>query len=174
MDSTFNAKGEGIVAGNIQLNGIERNLATINDEVKITDLNQLCLEHIFMNLNLEDLVNVADANEYLKSATMVVYRRKSAGYLVIVTPGNVLHHSRDCFSGIEIRSDHILITKLKIIFQIFRCYGSMITKLELFYLERFYEEQFENYHHIMDYVNEFCAASLVSMRCNCAFGFEKK
>lgn len=173
MDSTFNGRGEGILTRNTteHQNGIDENLATINNEVKIIDLNQLCLEHIFMHLNLEDLLNISDANKYLKSATMVVFRRKSAGRAVKLTPGNF----DSIPNGIIIRphADVICISKLKIFFQILRCYGAMITKLELFYSEHFYQEQFKNYyHHIMDYVNEFCAESLVSVSCSRAFGFE--
>lgn len=170
MDSTFNGRGGGILTRNTteHQNGIDENLATINDEVKIIDLTQLCLEHIFMYLNLEDLLNISDANKYLKSATMVVFRRKLAGRSVKLMPGNY-----DCIpNGTVIMPHTITITKLKIFFQILRCYGAMITKLEFSYSEHFYQEQFENYHHILDYVNEFCAESLVSVKCNRVFGFE--
>lgn len=172
MDSSFNGRGEGILTRNTteHQNGIDGNLATINDEVKIIDLNQLCLEHIFMYLNLEDLLNISDANKYLISAAMDVFRRKSAGRAVKLMPGNFEWIP----NGIIINSHSpvICITKLKIFFQILRCYGAMITKLQFNYSDHFYQEQFKNYHHIMDYVNEFCAESLVSVRCNRAFGFE--
>lgn len=46
---------------------------------KITDINQLCLEHIFTHLDLNDLLNVADKNKYLKQATYIAFTRKYGG-----------------------------------------------------------------------------------------------
>ena len=50
-----------------------RKTSNLINETNITDVNQYCLEQIFMHLNLEDLVNVADSNKYLKLATYVPF-----------------------------------------------------------------------------------------------------
>lgn len=43
---------------------------------KIIDLNDDCLVKIFKSLNIEDLFNVAVANEWLRPAANSVYKRK--------------------------------------------------------------------------------------------------
>lgn len=48
----------------------------LESDKQITDMNQFWLEHIFMYLDLEDLLNVADSNKYLKLATNSPFIRK--------------------------------------------------------------------------------------------------
>lgn len=43
---------------------------------KITDLDYDCLEHIFKNLGLSDLLNVADSSKYFKQAVDLVFKNK--------------------------------------------------------------------------------------------------
>lgn len=47
--------------------------------IKLTDLNQFCLEHIFAYLDLESLLNVADANKELKIATYMPFVQNFGG-----------------------------------------------------------------------------------------------
>lgn len=51
----------------------------ITRRIKITDINQFCLELIFTHLDLVDLLNVADSNKYLKFATHIPFVRNYAG-----------------------------------------------------------------------------------------------
>lgn len=49
---------------------------------KITDLNDDCLERIFMLLDVENLLNVKLANKWLGPAADIVYKRKFGTYSV--------------------------------------------------------------------------------------------
>lgn len=55
-----------------------------DDQTKITDMPQLCLEHIFMYLDLEDLLNVVDANKYLRLAAQTPFSRKYTGREILI------------------------------------------------------------------------------------------
>lgn len=50
--------------------------ATPEQPTKCTDLNDDCLQKIFEHLNLIELFNVAVANEWLRPAAGIVYKRK--------------------------------------------------------------------------------------------------
>lgn len=59
-------------------------LPVASDEpMKITDLDDDCLEKIFGYLNLRCLFNVAAANVWLRPAVGVVYKRKFVSKIII-------------------------------------------------------------------------------------------
>lgn len=61
--------------------------AVVDDEVstmKIDDINIDCLEHVFNYLSLMDLINVADANKYLRRAAALVFACRSKGKMVMI------------------------------------------------------------------------------------------
>lgn len=47
-----------------------------DDKMKITDLNDYCLEHIFNYLSLEDLIDVAQTNTILQNAALLLFKHK--------------------------------------------------------------------------------------------------
>lgn len=47
-------------------------------KTKITDINDDCLEKVFMYLSLDDLINIARTNKPLKPAADMVFQRKYA------------------------------------------------------------------------------------------------
>lgn len=121
-----------------------------NTQMKISDIPPFCLEHIVMYLDLEDLLNIADANKCLRSAAQTSYARKYAGKLLII----------DRYVGglwKDTSNTQIRIENLKMIFQLLRCFGQMITELYMYYFEKRHSNE---YHHVFSYVNEFCAESL--------------
>lgn len=61
------------------------------DEVKLTDLNEYCLEVIFTHLNATDLTNIADAHKHFVSTAQLIYKRKySERQLNVFECGHIL------------------------------------------------------------------------------------
>lgn len=149
----------------------------LNNQTKITDINQYCLELIFINLNLEDLLNVADANKYLKFATYVPFARKYAGKLVKIVrmEGNYLTRPHPDLRHLRVLDEEISIEGLKAIYQMIRCFGEMITDLDFefqFWLGTNQIKTFLNYLRILHYINEFGAESLRKLSLEYAISFE--
>lgn len=60
-------------------------------ELKLTDLNEYCLEVIFEHLNATELTNVAEAKKHFVSTAKLIYKRKySERQLVISDSGHTL------------------------------------------------------------------------------------
>ncbi|XP_055323958.1 uncharacterized protein LOC129578821 [Sitodiplosis mosellana] len=153
------------------------------DITKITDVNQFCLGQIFMYLNLEDLLSVADANKYLKRATYTIFMQKYAGKSVKIDVGNLVSRPlfrpspgmrHICIRPEETKygpvydelsdvGEEINILKLKTIFQMLRCFGPIIKKLHFMYGFDWFGDGYKTHHRIMEYVSEFCAESLTKM-----------
>lgn len=150
-------------------------LCKIPDEertaIKITEINQFCLEHIFTYLDLEDLLNVADSNKYLKLATRTPFVRNYGGKSVHIDrwtkhPGVKIITKTDenkrKYYNIE---KEITILDFKIIFQLLRLFGDMITDLSAFENVNvvYYNTPFVSidvYHHILWYIYSYCRESL--------------
>ncbi|XP_055325047.1 uncharacterized protein LOC129579219 isoform X1 [Sitodiplosis mosellana] len=152
----------------------------LNNGTKITDVNQFCLEQIFIHLSLEDLLNVADSNAYLKLGTGMPFVWNYAGKSVLIDQTGLIYYTK---TKIITKTNgsapnplfcdkDITIVDLKTIFQMIRCFGGMITELEFRYYKRSKNNQFTNYHRIMSYIYEFCTESLKKASFDEALGFE--
>lgn len=122
---------------------------------RIIDLNDHCLEKIFELLNFQSLFDVAISNEWLRPAASTVYKLRFDQYHVVVTGNAFITDRRPIFE-----SDKIIIDQLKSILLFLRCFRSSITVLEIdsvFYLKK------KQYEYINQYVNKYCAESLVSI-----------
>lgn len=65
---------------------------SVSSAVKLTDLNEYCLEAIFTHLDATALTNMADADEHFVSTAQLIYRRKySEKQLVISEFGHKLN-----------------------------------------------------------------------------------
>lgn len=53
--------------------------------MKITDLDDVCLEKIFDRLDLHSLFNIAVANEWLRPSARFIYKRKFGTQIVCLT-----------------------------------------------------------------------------------------
>lgn len=156
-DTHFNTKNDGAVAKNKQTSNnenikpfMEEVLLGSDEQLKITDINQFCLEHVFMYLDLADLLNVAHANKYLGLATISPFAQKYGQKQFKIQ--QITYYCRN--------SDEIItIEDLRTIFQMLRCFGQSIKQLKILYQGPYYK----NYHRIMDYVNEFCVESLANI-----------
>lgn len=134
--------------------------------VNIVDVNQFCLEEIFMYLDLEDLLNVANASKYLRPATMTPFTRSHGDKWI-----DLRHIDKNQKLFVE-SNNEITIFSLKTIFQMLRCFGQSISQLNLFapYCNA---NQFRNYRRILHYMNEYCVESLTNLKFYPALRFER-
>lgn len=119
---------------------------------KITDLDDDCLEKIFKGIDLQNLLNVAVANEWLRSAAGIVYRRKFRQKPIY------LQNSTGVLKLINHHSDRIDVFGLKTCLQFLRCLGSSVTKLKIGV--NWNKKQCDYIH---QYMNKYCAESLVEI-----------
>lgn len=158
---------------------IEENADSIN-HTKITDVNQLCLELIFIHLDLEDLLSVANANKQLKYATYMPFAHNYAGKSIGVELHKkyneqirdkklIIKNEYDCI----LNEKEITIFDLKTTFQMLRCFGGMVTELGLISVHYFHNNNLQIFHRIMSYIYEFCTDSLKNVTFSKALGFEE-
>ncbi|XP_055326238.1 uncharacterized protein LOC129580071 [Sitodiplosis mosellana] len=123
--------------------GPDPNLCT----TKLTDVNVDCLEHIFKNLRLIDLLNVADSNKQLKPAADLVFASRYGKQWIFIHSRykSILIERNMCPTTVQIPRSF----RLKLL----RCFGHLITKLDITHDK-----------HMDAYVNEYCADSLVEIK----------
>lgn len=156
---------------------IEEDADSINHK-KLTDVNQHCLELIFIHLNLEDLLSVANANQCLKYATFMPFVRNYAGKSIGIDLHRIYYESYRENKKLKIKKKfecyqdekEITIIDLKMTLQMLRCFGGMINELEFKYL---YNVNFRVCHRIMSYIHEFCHETLRNVTFPRALEFEK-
>ncbi|XP_055306315.1 uncharacterized protein LOC129570649 [Sitodiplosis mosellana] len=115
---------------------------------KLTDVNVDCLEHIFKNLSLIDLLNVADSNKQLKPAADLVFASRYGKQWIFILSRykSILIFERNMYPPtVQIPRSF----RLKLL----RCFGHLITKLDITHDK-----------HMDAYVNEYCAESLVEIK----------
>lgn len=125
-----------------------------NDETtptKITDLNQFCLEKIFMQLDVESLFSVATANKWLEHSAASVYGRRFSK-----SPVN-LCSKRTCEQSVYMFGEYICVDSLKLSLAFLRCFGAHIPEIILFCRRAFAGTDDE---WISRYLNEHCANTL--------------
>lgn len=144
-----------------------------NNPPKITDVNQFCLEKIFAYLDLENLLNVADANKYLRLATYSYYARHNEKKPIHIMLRYVHFGERDenVFSNIAIEKSTIFIIDFKSALQMLRCFGHMIHDIVLQYSSKYPDSRKAN--RVMSYINEFCAESLIKIDMNTGQAIEE-
>lgn len=117
--------------------------------IKITDLNDDCLEKIFDRLDLLSLFNVAVSNEWLRPAARIVYKRRigtKVTHLIAVTGR----------TDVVDRGARIAVRGLKMCLQYLRCLGPSISDLCIGYGDL----DSQRCEYIHQYVNKYCAENL--------------
>lgn len=128
----------------------EKKTATI-----LTDINADCLQSIFNFLNLRDLLNVADANKYIKSAADSLFVRNFGKKTIFL---RVMFARSD--ELLEMSQHKIEVNDLKTSLRLMRCFGAFISKLEY----DFSIESVPTHRSVLDrYINDYCAESLIEM-----------
>lgn len=135
--------------------------------MELTEISNDCLEKVFRYLSLGDLLNVADSNKQLRAAAELTYFYKYGKKKICVNYGVILiNNKRE--PDIEMKDD-IEINDWKRSYQILRCFGHLISKLEfnmiliMFCLSIKSEKFRDSFQHVINYVNEYCADSLTEL-----------
>lgn len=123
---------------------------------KITGLNDDCLEKVFIRLTLVDLFNVAVANQWLRPAANAVYKRKFGKKEVHL----IRVHGIQKSPVPDDDGNSIKIYNFKTCLQFLRCFGSSITHLIITYGQ----STSRRYDHMHQYINKYCAKTLVSIK----------
>lgn len=124
--------------------------------MKITDVDDDCLVKIFDHLDLHSLFHVAVANEWLRPAAGVVYKRKFGTKEVFIKNNRYSTAS----SWVQYNfGRQITVIGLKTCLQYLRCLGSSICNVNICYSD-WNKKQCQYVH---QYTNEYCAECLVNI-----------
>lgn len=123
----------------------------------LTDLNIDCIEKIFDNLELGDLVNIADANKCLKMCAEMIFVRNYGNKCIMLDlePNSLL-------PSISMQKEWTKISDLKTCLQTMRCFGHLITNLHV-----------KDYHSndgkipqiiwLLNYITEYCRKNVIEI-----------
>lgn len=123
---------------------------------KITDINDFCLIKIFEYLDLQSLLSVAIANEWLRPAAREVYKCKFNETTVLIEECENVH-PKESFELEE--SYFITVRGLTMCLKYLRCFGPILSGLSI----RYDDSESKRYDYIHQYVNDFCADSLTDI-----------
>lgn len=132
----------------------EPNIGSITFNTKLTDINDDCLEKVFLHLSFDDLLNVAHINKKLKTAADMVFAQKFGKKRFYF---NINTSHRNEILGIQY--DDIWINDLKTSLQLLRCYGHLISDLSISYDEKFRTAPIK----VLHYTNFYCSETLKSI-----------
>lgn len=127
----------------------------------LTDVTPDCLELICEYLQLDDLLNIADANKCLRDVAATTYFRKYRHKKIILVEAKRMQFQYYYHQNI------IEIEDLKTTLQLLRCFGDLISEI-LFYSRgdayRNGQRVFPDLTcHTLNYVNEYCVKSLTAI-----------
>lgn len=144
--------------------------------MKITDLNIDCLEGILDLLEFRDLIIAADSNKRICHAAKFVFARKyrQKKFKFNVAPSSVLSRCPPLHVGcqptrykrgkqytngptFDFLLGYTLILELKIALPFLRCFGCVIDKIELRFINTVHDR------YIVSYVNQFCVESITKI-----------
>lgn len=111
---------------------------------KLTDVNDDCLEHIFLYLSLRDLLSIADSSKSLKTATDMAFARNFGG-----KKSKALIDSRTF--RFEVNGYAV---ELNNPYRLLRSFGHLIRNLII------HESKIQR---VISYVNEYCSESLTDI-----------
>lgn len=136
------------------------------EEMKLTQLGIDVLERIFRNLSFGDLVSAADSNKQLRKVADLVFRLEHGRKNILI------YGASSCPSHWVIDDDFFFVAHLKTTFQMLRCFGHSISKLDI-NLKKFgdrskYAGNLESlgihFDHLISYVKQYCVESLIELK----------
>lgn len=108
--------------------------------IRLTDVNDDCLERIFLYLSLEDLLNIADTNKELKPAAEITFvRHFKRGQLILWRSTSEIHINKT--EQVKVRNPYRLL----------RCFGHLIPNQKI------------QHHNMLKYVNQCCSESIIKI-----------
>lgn len=160
-------------------------LLTSRTSMKITDLSFDCLESCLRHLSIEELLNVADSNTELKQVARYIFGRMYqqetvffSGILKFQSENHGCKCNRLRFEPTFFLSIH----EFKLCLQFLRCFGDFVSDIDFKFcneddsrssskncpLFRNHTIQYDRANElepiIIEYINNFCADSLITMR----------
>lgn len=128
-----------------------------SSEININDVIQECLEGIFMYLHFEDLVNVADVSKYFRNCAYLPFSRKYSRKIIEIPafPYDKRHS--------YVRRPDIKITHFRFALRTIRCFGHLITQINMTFIDRGHINITRNNSYILHHMNEYCSESLVKL-----------
>lgn len=136
----------------IQSSTIDKLLKLVQSTT-VTDLSDECLEVIFVQLDLQDFLNVAASNKWLNLTAGSIFRRLH-GHKTINFETNANENSNSL--GID---NMLLINGFSSCLRCLRCFGPYISNMGI----QFTGTTIKQAGHISHYLNEYCAESLQSI-----------
>lgn len=126
--------------------------------INFIDINDHCLEHILSYLELGDLLNIAQTSNSLLTVARTAYARKYGKKSVSVRTARTLNHE----PKFQIDEKRIRINSFSNRLKILRCFGGLISKLEIQYWGTSRDQQVA----LDDYISKYCAASVINIDGN--------
>lgn len=139
------------------------NDVAVASPMKILDVNNDCIEHVFNYLGLLDLINVAEASKHLRQVAIMFFAHKYQRKIVKI---NAYKFRSNQFPSVEITNDTIFIHKPKPAFKVLRLFGGIIRNTTMFG-----ESSKQLDREILIYINEYCSEALESFATNCGPDF---
>lgn len=128
-----------------------------NDTINITDVNNDCLEYIFMYLSLFDLLNLADSCNRLRQIARSTYASKYSKKLVKIYPHFFRSYVQYAFAAHSNITIHEFWGSLKFL----RCFGPLTSVLSTPTIRECMSERKHN--EVDRYISEYCAASVIDL-----------
>lgn len=131
-------------------------------QLTLTDINVDCLECLFMHMTIVDFVNIAHTNKQLKLAADLAFARKFGKKKFRFCVDSVYPNNLP-----EVGDEWVIVHDLQTSLRLLRCYGHLISKLELNYRKVLRPAPSK----VFRYVNEFSCDSLTEITLHGIFKF---
>lgn len=132
---------------------------SVNEPIQattITGLNDDCLEKILRYFDLQNLFNVAVANESLQPAANVVYKRIFGAKEIHLFRAHGLQKSPELLAD----PNTVKIFNFRTSLQFLRVFGASITNLTITYGQ----SASKRYTHLHQYINKYCESALITIK----------
>lgn len=123
-------------------------------EMILTDVNDDCLEKIFMCLSLDDLLNIAHTNKQLKNAADLTFTRKFGKLDMLLYIHRVERNSK-----FFLFPNTVCIIDLQTSLRLLRCFGHLLAHLDI----RCSSDSPTASYKLTRYANEYCSESLTKI-----------
>lgn len=140
--------------------GIERDDYSMRSSTVIADIGVDCLEHIFGDFELGDLISVAQvSHQFREAAGYIFVRNYSTKRIVIKCNGFRRVESLNIYDSKN--NKNLLLTDLKTSLQVLRCFGNNVTDVHFEFKTVIGDVDFRLlYANVISYINQYCADTL--------------
>lgn len=138
-------------------------LTASSDQMKITELNPDCLEHIFKYLHLKDLLNIADARKSLQDPVNQAFISKYHGKTIVsICPSSPLSDPSMHIVTIDgCKSEDVY--SFGAILKFLRYFGKKNTALKIVFRPSMHGKLQNRITELCNYINEYCTETLTEL-----------